>query len=138
MDWHNRHFERQANARMSDEEEKKGSPRDYPHAWYILVSLFDSNPAVEKSRNRKGILAEIFAWESHDYRYAKNVENSNKVTGGTRGQMLEYVQMRLRKKRFPQFKRCIKNHSEMYRSWWYVVRTMLIGTQRIVCRLGSA
>ena len=95
---------------------------------YVSVSLFDSNykaafftlaffkiPAVEKSRNGKGILAEIFAWESYDYRYATNVENSNKVTGGTRGQMLEYVRMRLRK----------KNHSEMYRSWWYVVRTYL-------------
>ena len=79
MDWHNLHFERQANARVSDEEEKKGSPRDYPHDWYILVSLFDSNykaafftlvffkiPAVEKSRNGKGILTEIFARESHD------------------------------------------------------------------------
>ena len=26
MDWHNRHFERQPNARVSDEEEKNGSP----------------------------------------------------------------------------------------------------------------
>ena len=56
------------------------------------MSLFDSNykavfftlaffkiPPVEKSRNEKGIylLAEIFAWESRDYRYATNVENSN-------------------------------------------------------------
>ena len=66
--------------------------RDYPHDSYISVSLFDSNykavfftlaffkiPPVEKSRNEKGIylLAEIFAWESRDYRYATNVENSN-------------------------------------------------------------
>ena len=104
----------------------------------MLVSLFHSNykaafftlvffkiPAVEKFRNGKGILAEIFAWESHDYRYATNVENSNKVTGGARGQMLEYERVRLRKKGYPQFKRCIKNHSEMCRSWWYVVRTTL-------------
>ena len=99
---------------MSDEEEKKGSPRDYPHDWYMLVSLFDSNykaafftlvffkiPAVEKSRNGQGKLAEIFAWESHDYRYATNVENSKKVTEGTRRQMLEYLRMRLRKKDIP-------------------------------------
>ena len=59
---------------------------------YISVSLFDSNykavfftlaffkiPPVEESRNEKEIylLAEIFAWESRDYRYATNVENSN-------------------------------------------------------------
>ena len=58
----------------------------------VSVSLFDSNykavfftlaffkiSPVEKSRNEKGIylLAEIFAWESRDYRYATNVENSN-------------------------------------------------------------
>ena len=104
----------------------------------MLVSLFHSNykaafftlvffkiPAVEKFRNGKRILAEIFAWESHDYRYATNVENSNKVTGGARGQMLEYERVRLRKKGYPPFKRCIENHSEMYRSWWYVVRTNL-------------
>ena len=73
------------------------------------MSLFDSNykaafftlaffkiPAAEKSRNGQGILAEIFAWESHDYRYATNVENSNKVTGETRRQMLEYERIRLR------------------------------------------
>ena len=135
MDWHHLHFDWQANARVSDEavcgrgkEEFSfsflapcaGVPlaRDYPHDSYISVSLFDSN-------YKKSLLAEIFAWESHDYRYATNVENSNKVTGGARGQMLEYERVRLRKKGYPRFKRYIENHSEMYRSWWYVVRTNL-------------
>ena len=134
----------------SDEEEKKSSPflsshlalachlrvttltidlyisviiwLEYYKAAFFTLAFFKI-PAVEKSRNGQGKLAEIFAWESHDYRYATNVENSNKVTGGTRRQMLEYVRIRFRKKRYPQFKWCIKNDSEMYRSWWYVVRT---------------
>ena len=76
------------------------------------MSLFDSNykaafftlaffkfPAVKSLGTEKNSLAEISAWEGHDYRYATNVENSNEVTGGTRRQMLEYGRMRLRKKK---------------------------------------
>ena len=50
---------------------------NYKAVFFTLA--FFKIPPVEKSRNEKEIylLAEIFAWESRDYRCATNVENSN-------------------------------------------------------------
>ena len=59
-------------------------------------------PAVEKFLEGKGkLLAEDIARDSHNCRSLKNIKSSNKVTGGTGRQILDYGRMRLFKTKHP-------------------------------------
>ena len=60
----------------------------YCHHFTRIIKLHFKFGVFVNSCGRKvserSLQAEIFAWESHDYRYVTNVENSSKVTGDNR------------------------------------------------------